>query len=57
MGGVEMVYDDSRSYAYAEGYPAANGVKNRRYEQWLESPGASPSSLTLSVADRNREVN
>ena len=32
-----MAYDDSRSYAHAESYNSANGVENRRYEQWLDS--------------------
>ena len=57
MGGVEMAYDDSRSYAHAESYPGVNGVQNRRYEQWWDSPGAGPSSLLLSIADSNRESN
>ena len=26
MGGVEMAYDNSRSYAHAESYPGVNGV-------------------------------
>ena len=57
MGGVEMAYDDSRSYAHAESYNSANGVENRRYEQWLDSPGAGSSTLSLSVPDPNRESN
>ena len=57
MGGVEMVYNDSRTYAHAESYPGTNGVENRRYGQWWDSPGAGSSTLSLSVPDRNRESN